>query len=139
MAPPTERPRAEGPGAESRDAAKHQDQPKDTTFQGPNATNLVWQVQARKSHWSPSTATTSRVFAARRPAMAMVERLIADGYDRIQLSYARRGTWHAVDVDVPRAMATTTGCAACGGTGRLLADVPDLSRRCPCCALVSAC
>jgi len=99
--------------------------------------NVVWWLQWRRTTWASTTASKSRLFADRRPAVALAQRLQGEGYN-VGLAWARRGVWTAEELEVPaKQSAGRAGCPACSGTGVFLAGLP-YERPCPTCAALSA-
>ena len=101
-------------------------------------TNLVWRVRWRRSTWSRSTASKSRMFGDPRPAATLADRLRAEGYF-VSVTWARAGLWHPVDVSWPTQPIERPGaCQACGGSRQFLPEIPDLARSCPACLKVAS-
>ena len=94
---------------------------------------LMW----RRATWAATTRSKTRLYADRRAAVAAAERLVAEGYS-VSMSWARCGLFHPDRLDLTVRSAAVSGCEACAGTGRFLAEIADLARPCPACVGIAS-
>lgn len=94
---------------------------------------LMW----RRATWATSTRSRTRLYADRRAALAAAERLVADGYS-VSMFWARCGLFHPDSLELTVRTSSPSGCGACSGTGRFLAEITDLARPCPACAGIAS-